>query len=347
MIFGLAFFESFFESSNWTLYLAFLGPWPGKRRDFAWRMPQGPVALPNLWVRTTLPPLWKWPKIGLPGRKPAKVYLTTLLKGATAGLVATPRLVIWKADSASTCGVRTPAIWIFISSATGSMPSGKTCSIVALTVPSGATVASAKPASPPGAGIWAKTSSPGVKPEPVTPTLTPSLPSSTKQPLVVAADPAADAAGAATKATRATRADRTRGTFLDKVIRGGYPPETESKRLLNARPTVLERLRELRLRVATTGHHAQGFLPVLRRDRYGCQRLRRVPLVCLFGRRAFLRCQTTTVLLSTASVTTTGITTTAGDAQSTAFSPARVVIAEQCSAPRAVALNFIAVPLRR
>ncbi len=79
------------------------------------------------------------------------------------------------------------------------MPPGKTCSIVVLMVPSGATVASAKPARPPGAGIWAKTSSPGVKPEPVTPTFTPSLPSATKHALVVDTDPAAEAAGAAIK----------------------------------------------------------------------------------------------------------------------------------------------------
>jgi hypothetical protein len=92
--------------------------------------------------------------------------LDDLVEGRDGGLVATAKLVIWKADSARTCWVRTPAIWIFISSATGSMPPGKTCSTVGLTVPSGATVASAKPARPPGAGIWAKTSSPGVKPEP-------------------------------------------------------------------------------------------------------------------------------------------------------------------------------------
>ena len=47
-IFGLAFFESFFESSNWTLNLALAEARPGKRRDLAWRMPQGPEALPNL-----------------------------------------------------------------------------------------------------------------------------------------------------------------------------------------------------------------------------------------------------------------------------------------------------------
>jgi hypothetical protein len=56
-------------------------------------------------------------------------------------------------------------------------------------VPSAATVASEKPARPPGAGIWGKTSSPGVKPEPLTPTLTPSLPSATKYALVVDTDP--------------------------------------------------------------------------------------------------------------------------------------------------------------
>src|SRR6202042_1983153 len=78
---------------------------------------------------------------------------------------------------------------------------------------------------------------------------------------------------------------------------------------LRAGPAVLEGRGELRLR-RSRGHHTQGFLPVLRRDRYGCQRLRRVPLVCLLGRRAFLRGQTTTVLLSTASVTTTGMTRT-------------------------------------
>ena len=118
---------------------------------------------------------------------------------------------------------------------------------------------------------------------------------------------------------------------------------------LRARPTVLEGRRELRPRRAG-GHHTQSFLPVFRRDRYGCQRLRRVPLVCLLGRRAFLRCQTTTELLaSSASVTTPTMatTTTAGDAQSTAFSPNGVVIGEQCSAHRAAALNFFSVSLRR
>jgi hypothetical protein len=66
---------------------------------------------------------------------------------------------------------------ICIDSTTGSMPPGKTCSTVAAIVPSGATVVSTKPARPPGAGIWAKTASPGVKPEPVTSTFTPSVPS--------------------------------------------------------------------------------------------------------------------------------------------------------------------------
>ena len=47
-IFGLAFFDSFFESSNRTLNLALAEAWPGKRRDLVWRMPQGPRGLAEL-----------------------------------------------------------------------------------------------------------------------------------------------------------------------------------------------------------------------------------------------------------------------------------------------------------
>ena len=56
-IFGLAFGLTLLELSNWTLYLALRGPLPGKSFDFAWRMPQGPFALPNLWVTTRC--LWR------------------------------------------------------------------------------------------------------------------------------------------------------------------------------------------------------------------------------------------------------------------------------------------------
>src|SRR6185369_16677625 len=98
------------------------------------------------------------------------------------------------------------------------------------------------------------------------------------------------------------------------------------------------RRRELGLRIAPGSEDSEGFLPMLRGDRYRRQRLRRVPLVCVLGRRAFLRCQTTTVLLASTASVTTPITTTstiAGDAQGArccTFCPPGIDIAWQSSA---------------
>src|SRR4029077_10240483 len=116
--------------------------------------------------------------------------------------------------------------------------------------------------------------------------------------------------------------------------------------------TLLDRQRELRLRKTPRGEDSECFLPVFRRDRHGRQRLRRVPFVCV-GRRAFLRCQTTTVLLaSTASVTTPimATSTTAGDAQKTrrcTFCPAGIVIASEHSASGSDARSFFRGAARR
>jgi hypothetical protein len=95
---------------------------------------------------------------------------------------------------------------------------------------------------------------------------------------------------------------------------------------------VVQRPRGRGLRIATGGEDAECFLPVLRRDRYGLQRLRRVPLVCLLGRRAFLRCQTRTELLTSSASVITATTTTAGDAQGTTLCPPWIAIGRQCSA---------------
>ncbi len=112
-----------------------------------------------------------------------------------------------------------------------------------------------------------------------------------------------------------------------------FPP-VDGRCLLRAsgRGAVASQCREGRLRVALGGEDAEGFLPVLRRDRCRRQRLRRVPLVFSLGRRAFLRCQTTTELTMSSASALTATTTSATDALGATFCPPWVAIGGECTA---------------
>src|SRR5262249_50793140 len=114
---------------------------------------------------------------------------------------------------------------------------------------------------------------------------------------------------------------------------GAFPPPAENRSggRRGAGRASAGRL-NCRQRVAPRGERVECFLPVLRGTGHRCQRLRRVPFrICLLGRRAFLRVQTTTEHLSSASITatTTAIRETCAARESCSRG---AVIAGQCSA---------------